>query len=86
MPPASAAEQEQLIARNIELLLRMAGITWRHVVHVTVTGEAASLATLRAQFGDWRPCRTTRVVTTGVPGTTLMCELIAVALTEERVD
>lgn len=85
-PPASAAEQERLIARNVELLLRMAGITWRHVVHMTVTGEAASLATLRTNFGDWRPCRTTRVVTTGIPGATLMCELIGVALTEERVD
>ena len=86
VPPASAAEQEPLIARNVELLLRMAGITRWHVVHMTVTGEAASLTTLRAHFGDWRPCRTTRVVTTGIPGATLMCELIGVALTEERVD
>ena len=86
VPPASAVDQEQLIARNVELLLRMAGITWRHVVHMTVTGEAASMATLRSHIGDWRPCRTTRVVTTGIPGATLMCELIGVALTEERVD
>jgi enamine deaminase RidA (YjgF/YER057c/UK114 family) len=84
--PASAVEQERLIERNVELLLRMAGITWRHVIHMKVTGASASLTTMRARFGDWRPCRTTRVVPTGIPGATLMCELTAVALTEERVD
>ena len=86
MPPADVASQERLIEQNIELLLRMAGVTWRQVVQLKVTGEAASLRTLRARFGDWRPCRTTRVVGTGIPGAKLVCELTAVALTEERVD
>ena len=85
-PPADAAAQERLIEQNIELLLRMAGITWRHVVHLKVIGEPASLQTLRGRFGDWRPCRTTRAVATGIPGASLLCELTAVALTEERVD
>ena len=84
--PPDAGEQERLIERNVDLLLRMAGVTWRHIVHLKVTGQGASLATLRAKLGDWRPCRTTRAVATGIPGATLMCELIAVALTEERVD
>ena len=86
VPPPDAAEQERLIERNVDLLLRMAGITWRHIVQLRVTGQGASLTTLRAKLGDWRPCRTTRVVATGIPGATLMCELTAVALTEERVD
>ena len=85
-PPADAATQERLVEQNIELLLRMAGITWRHVVHLKVTGEPASLQTLQGRFGDWRPCRTTRAVGTGIPGAMLLCELTAVALTEERVD
>jgi len=86
VPPAEVVEQERLIERNLELLLRMAGVTWRHIVHLKVTGERASLATLRATLGDWRPCRTTRAVATGIPGAMLTCEVVAVALTEERVD
>lgn len=77
--PADVAAQEQAIARNIDTLLEQAGITWRHIVFLAVTGDVRNGTMLQSRFGDWRPCRTTRAVSTGIPGAKLVCELTAVA-------
>jgi enamine deaminase RidA (YjgF/YER057c/UK114 family) len=79
IPPADLAAQEKLIESNVDKLLASAGIGWSHVVMLAVTGEVKGLNTLRGHFGDWRPCRTTRAVSTGIPGARLLCEITAVA-------
>ena len=50
------------------------------VVDVARFGEAlARTPALREKLGDWRPCRTTRAVATGIPGAKVLCEITAVA-------
>lgn len=77
--PADVAAQEELIAGNVDTLLKSAGIGWNHIVMVAVTGEVSGLGTLQGRFGDWKPCRTTRAVATGIPGAKLLVEITAVA-------
>ena len=72
-------EEEKAVIDSLDKMLKTAGITWKHVVLIARTGEASSGNFMREKLGDWRPCRVTRVVGTGVPGAKVMYELTAVA-------
>ena len=77
--PPDAATQEKMLANNVERTLKAAGITWQHIVLLARTGEAAGLSSMTDRMGDWRPCRTTRAVASGVPGAKVLCDITAVA-------
>jgi enamine deaminase RidA (YjgF/YER057c/UK114 family) len=79
--PDDPATQEKMLTDNVDRALKAAGITWRHIILMVRTGEVAGRenGSLREKLGDWRPCRTTRTVSTGVPGAKIMCEITAVA-------
>lgn len=77
--PTELAAQEKLIEANVDALLKSAGIGWGNVVMLAVTGEVRGIRTFEARFGDWKPCRTTRSVSTGIPGAKLLAEITAVA-------
>ena len=68
-----------MVADNVERMLKAAGITWQHIVVLNRTGEAAALSPMTERMGNWRPCRTTRAVTSGVPGAKVLCDITAVA-------
>jgi transcription elongation factor len=57
----------------------MAGITWQHIVVLDRTGEGAPFSSMTERMGTWRPCRSTRAVTSGVPGAKVLCDITAVA-------
>jgi len=73
------ATQEKMVADNIERLLKATGISWQHIVLMTRVGEVKGVAAMQERMGDWRPCRTTRAVRTGIPGAKVMVEVTAVA-------
>ena len=73
------AAQETMLADNVDRMLKAAGLTWRNIVVLDLTGEVKSARLLQARLGDWRPCRTTRAVGTGIPGVKLLGEITAVA-------
>jgi 2-iminobutanoate/2-iminopropanoate deaminase len=73
------ATQEKMLADNVERMLKAAGITWQHIVVLDRTGEGAAFSSMTERMGNWRPCRTTRVVTSGVPGAKVLCDITAVA-------
>lgn len=77
--PQDVDAQEKMLTDSIDRMLKAAGITWRHVILIARTGEAASGTYMREKLGDWRPCRVTRVTSTGVPGAKVMYEITAVA-------
>lgn len=77
--PDDAAMQEKMVEDNIDRMLKAAGIGWQHIVLLTRVGEVRGLTAMRERMGDWRPCRTTRAVATGIPGAKVMCEVTAVA-------
>jgi enamine deaminase RidA (YjgF/YER057c/UK114 family) len=77
--PDDLAAQEKMVADNIDRMLKAAGLTWRHIVVMNRVGEVRSARWMEERFGDWRPCRTTRAVPTGIPGAKLMVEIIAVS-------
>ena len=77
--PADAAAQEKMVADNIDRMLKAAGIGWQNIVLMTRTGDVKGVAAMQDRMGDWRPCRTTRAVSTGIPGARVMCEITAVA-------
>jgi enamine deaminase RidA (YjgF/YER057c/UK114 family) len=77
--PDSVDAQDKMATDIIDRTLRAAGITWQHVVLIARTGEAGSRNDIREKMGGWRPCRTTRVVSTGVPGAKVLYEITAVA-------
>jgi enamine deaminase RidA (YjgF/YER057c/UK114 family) len=77
--PEDAATQEKMVADNIDKVLKAAGITWQHIVLLTRVGDVRGLTAMRERMGDWRPCRTTRAVSTGIPGAKVLCEITAVA-------
>jgi len=77
--PEDLAIQEKMVADNIDRMLKAAGITWQHIVLLVRTGEVSGLTAMRERMGDWRPCRTTRAVSTGIPGAKVLCEITAVA-------
>jgi enamine deaminase RidA (YjgF/YER057c/UK114 family) len=77
--PDDVATQEKMVAANIDRMLKAAGITWQNIVLMTRVGEVKGLAAMQDRLGDWRPCRTTRAVSTGIPGAKVMCEITAVA-------
>jgi 2-iminobutanoate/2-iminopropanoate deaminase/2-aminomuconate deaminase len=77
--PDDLAAQETRVAANIDRMLKAAGLTWRHIVVMNRVGEVRSARWMEDRFGDWRPCRTTRAVPTGIPGARLMVEITAVS-------
>jgi 2-iminobutanoate/2-iminopropanoate deaminase/2-aminomuconate deaminase len=77
--PDDLAAQEKMVANNIDQLLKAAGLTWRYIIVMNRTGEVRGARWMEDRFGDWRPCRTTRAVPTGIPGARLMVEITAVA-------
>jgi enamine deaminase RidA (YjgF/YER057c/UK114 family) len=77
--PDDLATQEKMVADNIDRMLKAAGIGWQNIVLMVRTGEVKGIAAMQERMGDWRPCRTTRAVSTGIPGARLMCEITAVA-------
>lgn len=78
-PPDDVATQERMVADKIDRMLKAAGIGWQNIVLLTQVGEVRGLAAMRERMGDWRPCRMTRAVNTGIPGAKVMCEVTAVA-------
>lgn len=77
--PDDLGAQEKMVTENIDRMLKAAGITWQHIILLARTGEVSGLTAMRERMGDWRPCRTTRAVSTGIPGAKAMCEITAVA-------
>jgi len=77
--PDDVARQEAMVADNIDKALKAAGIGWQNIVLLARVGEVRGLSAMRERMGDWRPCRTTRAVSTGIPGVKVMCEVTAVA-------
>ena len=77
--PDDLAMQEKIVADNVDRMLKAARLGWQNIVLMARTGEVKSVAAFQERFGDWRPCRTTRAVRTGIPGARIMCEVTAVA-------
>jgi 2-iminobutanoate/2-iminopropanoate deaminase len=77
--PQDMGAQEKLLVENVERTLKAAGVTWQHVIVLDRTGEGAAFSPMTERMGTWRPCRTTRVVTSGVPGAKVLCDITAVA-------
>jgi enamine deaminase RidA (YjgF/YER057c/UK114 family) len=77
--PDDLPTQEKMVADNVDRLLKAAGLTWRHIVVMNRVGEVRGVRWMEDRFGDWRPCRTTRAVPTGIPGARLLVEITAVA-------
>jgi enamine deaminase RidA (YjgF/YER057c/UK114 family) len=77
--PDDLATQEKMVTDNIDRLLRAAGLTWQHIIIMNRVGEVRGIAAMHDRFGEWRPCRTTRAVSTGIPGARIMCEITGVA-------
>jgi enamine deaminase RidA (YjgF/YER057c/UK114 family) len=77
--PDDIAAQEKMVSDNIDRMLKAAGITWQHIVLMTRTGDVKGISAMQERMGDWRPCRTTRAVSTGIPGARLLVEITAVA-------
>jgi enamine deaminase RidA (YjgF/YER057c/UK114 family) len=73
------AAQEQMVADNIDRMLKAAGLTWQHIIVMHRVGEVRGVGWMQNRFGDWRPCRTTRAVATGIPGARLQVDVTAVA-------
>lgn len=71
--------QEKIAVDIIDGALKAAGITWQHVILISRVGEASSGNYLQQKLGGWRPCRVTRVLSTGIPGAKVMYEITAVA-------
>lgn len=77
--PDDLAAQEKMVADNIDRMLKAAGIGWQNIVLMARTGDVKGVAAMQDRFGDWRPCRTTRAVSTGIPGAKVMYEVTAAA-------
>jgi enamine deaminase RidA (YjgF/YER057c/UK114 family) len=77
--PEDVGRQEAMVADNIDKALKAAGIGWQNIVLLSRVGEVRGLTAMRERMGNWRPCRTTRAVSTGIPGAKVMCEVTAVA-------
>lgn len=82
--PQDGAAEEALLLQNVERALASAGVGWPNVVVLNRTGEGAARSTMTERMGAWRPCRTTRVVPSGVPGATVLCDIIAAAPRRRR--
>jgi 2-iminobutanoate/2-iminopropanoate deaminase/2-aminomuconate deaminase len=77
--PTETAAQEKLLVENVDRMLKMAGLGWQNIVVLNRTGEGAPFSSMTEKMGAWRPCRTTRTVTSGVPGAKVLCDITAVA-------
>ena len=75
--PSDVASQERLLTDNVESALKAAGLGWQQIVSLNRTGEAAHASSMTERMGTWRPCRTTRVVDSGVPGAKVLCDITA---------
>ena len=73
------AAQEKMLADNVERMLKAAGLNWQNIVVLDRTGEGAAFSSMTERMGNWRPCRTTRVVRSGVPGAKVLVDITAVA-------
>jgi hypothetical protein len=60
-------------------MLKAAGVTWQQDIVLDRTGDGAAFSPMTERMGTWRPCRTTRVVNSGVPGAKVLCDITAVA-------
>lgn len=76
--PDDLATQETMVADTIDRMLKAAGITWQHIILLARTGDVRGLTAMQERMGDWRPCRTTRAVSTGIPGAKVLVEVTAV--------
>jgi enamine deaminase RidA (YjgF/YER057c/UK114 family) len=77
--PTETAAQETLLVDNVDRMLKMAGIGWQNIVVLNRTGEGAPFSPMTERMGTWRPCRTTRTGTSGVPGAKVLCDITAVS-------
>jgi enamine deaminase RidA (YjgF/YER057c/UK114 family) len=77
--PAETAAQERLLVDNVDRMLKMAGIGWQNIVVLNRTGEGAAFSSMTERMGTWRPCRTTRTTSSGVPGAKVLCDITAAA-------
>ena len=77
--PQDIEAQEKIVIDELDAALKAAGITWQHVVLIQRVGEATKGTYLAQKLGDWRPCRVTRVLSTGIPGAKVMYEVTAAA-------
>jgi enamine deaminase RidA (YjgF/YER057c/UK114 family) len=77
--PVDPVAQEKLLGDNVERTLKGAGLGWRNIVLLARTGIHAGRSSMTERMGDWRPCRTTRAVPSGVPGAHVVCDITAVA-------
>jgi enamine deaminase RidA (YjgF/YER057c/UK114 family) len=77
--PADTAAQEKLLVENVDRMLKAAGVGWQNIVVLNRTGAGAPFSSMTERMGTWRPCRTTRAVTSGVPDAKVLCDITAVA-------
>ena len=77
--PQDTAAQEKLLVDNVDRMLKAAGVGWQNIIVLDRTGEGAAFSPMTERMGTWRPCRTTRTVTSGVPGARVLCDITAVA-------
>ena len=77
--PEDIDAQDRMLTDKIERLLRSAGICWQHIILITRIGEPGDGTYMREKLGDWRPCGTSRAISTGVPGAKVLYEITAVA-------
>ena len=77
--PEEIDTQDRMLTDQIESMLQAAGISWQHIILITRIGEAGDGTYMREKLGDWRPCGTTRAISTGIPGAKVLCEVTAVA-------
>ena len=77
--PDTLGAQQKMMTDNVDRMLKTAGIGWNNIVLLALTGEVGTATSMRDTLGDWRPCRTTRAVPTGIPGAKVLCEITAVA-------
>ena len=77
--PEEIDTQDRMLTDRIESMLQAAGITWQHIILITRIGEPGDGTYMREKLGDWRPCGTSRAISTGVPGAKVLYEITAVA-------
>lgn len=82
--PDDIVEQTRLVLANIKSVLDARGMTWRNVVKVTkyltdMREADAMHATMREEFGDWRPASTLVCINNlSSPGARVELDMIAV--------
>ncbi|WP_281302024.1 MULTISPECIES: RidA family protein [unclassified Iodidimonas] len=83
--PDDSVAQTHMTLRNLDEVLRIAGLSWNHVVHALIYVRAmadypAILAVLRRYFGDWHPALSAvEIRRLSAPNSLLEIELMAIA-------